>query len=154
MAGRGTFFWGGVLHAGHHLKVHIAESSPLFRGVMGLHKWGLMASSLYCVTAASPPPPPRQALVDLYFFQQANPDQNIDVMLGAASSTFRAFIQKGLLKVQVGGARGGHPDQNIDVILGAASSTFRAFIQKRLFKVQVGGARGERDLYVLGWCGR
>lgn len=41
-----------------------------------------------------------QALVDLYFFTAANPGQDIETMLGAASPTFKNFIVRGLHKVR------------------------------------------------------
>ena len=40
-----------------------------------------------------------QALVDLHFFMQSNPDQDIDSMLSSASTTFKSFINRGLYKV-------------------------------------------------------
>jgi hypothetical protein len=40
-----------------------------------------------------------QALVDLYFFGQANPETDIESMLSSASDTFRGFILKGMQKV-------------------------------------------------------
>jgi len=43
---------------------------------------------------------PLQALVDLYFFTAANPGQDVEAMLGAASPTFKNFIVRGLHKVR------------------------------------------------------
>jgi hypothetical protein len=40
-----------------------------------------------------------QALVDLYFFKEANPSQDIEAMLSSASMTFKNFIMRGLHKV-------------------------------------------------------
>jgi hypothetical protein len=42
---------------------------------------------------------PWQALVDLYFFKEVNPDQDIEAMLSSASATFKNFILRGLYKV-------------------------------------------------------
>ncbi|KAG1675584.1 hypothetical protein FOA52_014172 [Chlamydomonas sp. UWO 241] len=41
-----------------------------------------------------------QALVDLYFFKEANPDTDIDAMLATASAAFKNFITRGLHKVR------------------------------------------------------
>ncbi len=38
--------------------------------------------------------------MDLYFFKEANPDQDIDSMLSSASTTFKNFIMRGLYKVR------------------------------------------------------
>lgn len=41
-----------------------------------------------------------QALIDLYFFKEANPGVDIDTMLSSASTTFKNFIMRGLYKVR------------------------------------------------------
>ena len=50
-----------------------------------------------------------QALVDLYFFKEANPAQDIESMLSSASATFKNFIMRGLHKVCIGWGGGGRP---------------------------------------------
>ena len=40
-----------------------------------------------------------QALVDLHFFKEANPGQDVEAMLSSASVTFKNFIMRGLHKV-------------------------------------------------------
>ena len=47
-------------------------------------------------------PPFSQALIDLYFFKEANPGVDIDTMLSSASATFKNFIMRGLYKVRCG----------------------------------------------------
>ncbi|GAX77872.1 hypothetical protein CEUSTIGMA_g5314.t1 [Chlamydomonas eustigma] len=42
-----------------------------------------------------------QALVDLYYFKEVNPDQDIEAMLSSASATFKNFILRGLYKVKL-----------------------------------------------------
>lgn len=42
-----------------------------------------------------------QALIDLYFFTAANPGQDVEAMLAAASPTFKNFIVRGLHKVRL-----------------------------------------------------
>ncbi len=54
------------------------------------------------VHAPTPLPSTRartQALVDLHHFVVANPEPDVETTLGSASTTFRAFILRGLHKV-------------------------------------------------------
>ncbi|KAG1659479.1 hypothetical protein FOA52_005506 [Chlamydomonas sp. UWO 241] len=52
-----------------------------------------------------------QALVDLYFFREANPEVELDAMLSSASTTFKNFIMRGLYKVK---NQAGQPLQRAD----------------------------------------
>ena len=68
----------------------------------GISPWAASGPCTYSPQSTEAPPcwpAPPQALVDLYFFKEANPGQDIEAMLSSASATFKNFIMWGLHKV-------------------------------------------------------
>ena len=78
--------------------VHLAPSSPVFSVATldDLAARNILASIFKRIAEKD-----TQAIIDLYFFKEANPGQDIDGMLSSASTTFKSFITRGLHKVKI-----------------------------------------------------
>lgn len=120
--------------------VQLAPSSPIFTVACSddLAARNILASIFKRIAEKD-----TQAIIDLYFFKEANPDQDIDGMLSSASTTFKSFITRGLHKVKIQAMAQKESQPSIVDSTAAASVGFKATAE---YAAPLGPADGEAVL--------